>query len=148
MNAARFMIGGISALAVGAVLVALSFTAPRGAAGQQVACDYTPVGQINALQAVPTCTAVRIVRSATPTFTATVLPSETPVPPTQIPATVAPPTATATPSGGSGGQAVVPPNTGSGPGAGSSVSMELLLAGTVLAVLGSGSVLAAARKRR
>ena len=148
MNAARLMISGITALAVGAVLVGLSFTAPRGAAGQEPPCDYTPVGQISALQAVPTCTPVRIVRSATPTFTVTVLPSETPVPPTEIPARGAPPTATATPSGGSGGQAVVPPDTGAGPGAGSSVSLELLLAGAALAVLGSGSVLAAARKRR
>ena len=140
MNTARIIIGGISALALGAVLVGLSFSAPHGVTGQVTA----PCG----VEGQVTCTPITIVRSATPTFTVTVLPSSTPVPPTQAPPTVAPPTATHTPAAGSGGQAVVPPSTGAGPDSGSSVSLELLLAGAALAVVGGGSVVVAARKRR
>jgi hypothetical protein len=152
MHASRLMIGGAGALALAAVLVGLSFGAPRALAGITVPCGATATPTatqvVAAVAANPTCTPVTFVKSATPTFTVTVLPSATAVPPTQAPPTAVPPTATATPSGGAAGQGVRPPDTGSGTDAGSRVSLELLLAGAALAVVGSGSLVVGARRRR
>jgi len=155
MRTWRLVIGGALSLAVAAVLVALSFGAPRTFAGIEVPCDATatptqqPVGQINAFQQIPTCTPVRKVKTATPTFTVTVEPSSTPVPPTEAPPTVAPPSATATsPAGGSAGQAVTPPNTGSGPDSGAGYNLYMLLAAGLVAAIGAGSLAAAARGSR
>lgn len=149
MRTWSFVLGGALALAAAAVLVAMSLPAPRTLAGlgtsTPIPCGTQgPVGQINAFQQLPTCTPVRIVRSATPTFTATVEATATPVPteqPTQVP-----PTATK-PAGGPGGQSIAPPNTGSGPDAGARYNPYILLAAGLIAAIGGGSMAAAVKRR-
>lgn len=148
MRTWRFVLGGALSLAVAAVLVAVSFGAPRTFAGITAPCETPtqgPVGQISAFQQLPTCTPVRIVKTATPTFTVTVEPSLTPVPPTEAPTT---PPATATPTGAAGGQAVTPPNTGSGPDAGTGYNVYMLLAAGLVAAMGGGSLAVAVSRRR
>ena len=149
MRTWSFVVGGALSLAAAAVLVALSFAATPTFAGistsTPIPCGTPNLGQINAFQQLPTCTPVRIVRTATPTFTVTVEPSSTPVPPTQEP-TKAPPTATQ-PAGSSGGQAIAPPNTGSGPDAGARYNGYMLLAAGFVAAMGGGSLVVAARRR-
>ncbi len=151
MRTWSFVLGGALSLAAAAVLVGLSFAAPRTYAGISTSTPapcgtLAPLGQISAFQQPPTCTPVRKVNTATPTFTVTVEPSSTPVPPTQEP-TKAPPTATM-PAGGSGGQAVTPPNTGSGPDAGARSNVYMLLAAGLVAAMGAGSMAAGVIRRR
>ncbi len=135
----RWLIVGVSMLAVAVVLVALAVTSPaKPASAQFPDCGPNIDG--------PTCTPVRKVSTATPTFTVTVEPSSTPVPPTQAPPTQAP--ATATPTGAAGGQAVTPPNTGSGPDSGFSFNVYMLLAAGLVAAMGGGSIAVAARRSR
>ncbi len=148
MRTWSFVLGGALSLVAAAVLVALSFAVPRTFAGITAPCGTpTPqIGQINAFQSLPTCTPIRKVRTATPTFTMTVEPSSTPVPPTQEP-TKAPPTATQ-PAGGSGGQSIAPPNTGSGPDSGVRYNVYMLLAAGLVAAMGAGSMAVAVKRRR
>ena len=149
MTTFRWRIGGACMFAVAATLVAVSFGVPRANAGIATCVTVTPVlPSVQPAQALPVCTPITIVRSATPTITATVPATSTPVPPTPAPPTVVPPTATPTkPSGGAGAQ-VTAPNTGSGPQSGGGYSMYLLLAAGVVAAIGSGSLVVATRRRR
>ena len=144
MRTWSFVLGGALSLAAAAVLVALSFAVPSTFAGNATSTPI-PCGT-SAVAELPTCTPVRIARTATPTFTVTVEPSSTPVPPTQEP-TKAPPTATQ-PAGGSGGQTIAPPSTGSGPGSGARYNGYMLLAAGFVAAMGGGSLIVAARRRR
>ena len=137
MTSPGWFITGVSMLAVAVVLVALAITGPQSTSAQQPECGPDIDG--------PTCTPVRKVRTATPTFTVTVEPSSTPIPPTEAPTQ---PPATATSTGAAGGQAVMPPNTGSGPDAGSSFNMLMLLAAGAIAAMGGGSIVVAARRSR
>jgi hypothetical protein len=66
---------------------------------------------------------------------ATEVPTNTPVPPTK------------TPSGGNEGASVRPPNTGTGDGSRGGVSVWLVAAGGLLAMVGGGSLLAGMRRR-
>jgi len=159
MTTGKMIVSGAAALIVGAALLGLSFASPQGAsAGNIVPCDATatatatePVGDIaaNAVEPtdtpIPTCTPVKL-KTHTPTNTATAAATQTPVPVTPAPTQ---PAATATkPGGGSEGQGVRPPNTGSGPAGRGAVDLRLLMAGIAMAALGGSSLLAAARKRR
>ena len=89
---------GSTAIILGATLVGIALPARRASAVPVIPCDATPIPQVSnsapqaeADFAVPTCTPLRIVRTATPTFTATVpatktseptvAPTDTPVPP-------------------------------------------------------------------
>jgi len=152
MRAWSFVLGGSLSLAAAAVLVALSFAVPRTYAGISTStptpCVTLPPAGVSAFQQLPTCTPVQIVRSATPTFTATVPATSTPVPATPAP-TQPRPTATATsPSGGSGGQAVTPPNTGSGLDSGAGYNVYMLLAAGLFAAMGGGLIVVAVKRRR
>jgi hypothetical protein len=142
---------GVSMLALGA--------SPKGAGATIAGPTSTPtntpitcttvvldgVGSFNGV--LPTCTPIQIVRSATPTLTATVPATNTPAPP---PATAVPtnsPVPTATSPAGGAGAAIVAPNTGGGPTAAGN-NRTLLLLGTVLFVLGAGSLTMAVRGYR
>ena len=149
MKVSRFVIGGGAALAMAVALAALAFASPSAASAQVACVTATPIlPSVQLGVALPVCTPITIVHSATPTITATVPATSTPVPPTPAPTQPAP-TATATkPSGGTGGQ-VTAPNTGSGPDSGSGYNVYLLLAAGVAAALGGGSLaIAAGRARR
>lgn len=105
----------------------------------------TAVGQIQSFgNQTPQRTCVN---TATPTKTPTLAATSTLVPNTAVP-TSPPVVATATPSGGSQGGGVQPPNTGSGDAGSTGIdSTWFLLAGAALIVVGGGSVLAGARRR-
>jgi hypothetical protein len=147
---------GTTAVIAGMILVGLALPTRHAAAVQAPPpCDSTPIPQIAASApqavadfAVPTCTPVRIVKSATPTFTATVPATDTPEPTVAPTDTPVPPTATATsPAGGAGGTSIEPPNTGDGASASSGLDATLLGAGALLLVAGAGSLALAARRR-
>jgi len=156
-HAVRLILGSLAVVG-GAALAGMTLS-PQGAAAQVVCYTPTAVGagdiapfgiptDTPTSTPIPVCTPVRVVRTATPTFTATVPVTNTPVPPTEVPATntPVPPTATS-PSGGAGGAGVQPPNTGSGP-AGADVNWLALGAAGMLVLAGSGSLAAGARRRR
>jgi hypothetical protein len=153
MRTWSFVLGGALSFAAAAVFVTLSVAVPDAFAGitttTPTPCGTQgPVGQISAFQQLPTCTPVRIVKTATPTFTATVEPSATPVPPTQEPTQPAPTDTATQPAGGSGGEAVSPPNTGSGPDSGVRYNLYVLLAAGLAAAIGAGSIVVAVRRPR
>ncbi len=155
MKASKLMLLSASALALSGAMLGTAFSsAPGASAGNStptaVPCSYTPISVENFQAApsatpVPTCTPVRI-KTHTPTTTPTEAATQTPVPATPVPTQ---PAATATkPAGGSEGQGVRPPDTGSGPGASGGVDISLLVAGIALAALGGGSMLVLSVKRR
>jgi len=148
---------GTTAVIAGIILVGLAMPARRAAAGiVPPPCDATPnipqiassAPQAVADQVVPTCTPIRLVKSATPTFTATVPATDTPEPTVAPTDTPVPPTSTATsPAGGAGGSSIEPPNTGDGASASSGIDAMALAAGALLLVAGAGSLALAARRR-
>ena len=103
---------------------------------------------VNSLQIAPcTATSTTIRRSATPTQTATPAATKTEVPRTAV-STVVPPTAVPTkPGGGTLGENIIPPNTGTGGSVADGASTWLLVAGVLMATMGGGAVLAAVRRR-
>ncbi len=150
---------GTTAVIIGASL--LGTTLPTRTASAVPAlppCDSTAIPQVvasepqaeaDAVVPTATCTPVRIVRSATPTFTATVPATDTPVPTVAPTDTPVPPTSTPTsPGGGAAGAGISPPNTGSGATPTSGTGTTTLVAGAILLAAGSGSLALAARRRR
>jgi hypothetical protein len=148
---------GTTAVIAGIILLGLALPARHAAAGiEPPPCDATPnVPLISSAAplaeadfAVPTCTPVRKIKTATPTFTATVPATDTPEPTVAPTDTPVPPTETATsPSGGAGGASIEPPNTGDGASGSSGLDATLLGAGALLLVAGAGSLALAARRR-
>lgn len=160
----RITMAGFAATALGLMLVfGQSFGQGLGSAqAGNIPCDATATsdptpnpdpqaGVIQAFQAPPECTATstksatppRQIKTHTPTATATSVPN-TPVPPTEPPATNTP-----RPSSGNEGAAIAPPATGFGDGTASSDhSLWVLVAGALLMILGGGAALVGIRQRR
>lgn len=156
---------GVAAILAGVTLAATLFASSAVEAGVQQPPCFTPtpagvqLGQLPPTDtatptntAIPVCTPTpQIVRSATPTFTVTPAATNTPVPATEAPATNTPvppaPSATS-PSGGTGGTAIQPPNTGSGPGGAGPSVLPLVMTAVALMVAGSGTLAVATRRRR
>lgn len=151
----RLSLGTIAVIA-GMILIGVAMPTRRAAALPVIPCDATGIPQVanSAPQAEPdfavaTCTPNRVVRTATPTFTATVPATNTAEPTVAPTDTPVPPSATATsPAGGAAGAGIQPPNTGDGARSGSGLDALALTAGTVLLAGGAGSLALGARKRR
>src|SRR5581483_416554 len=160
----RLIMIGTAAIAAAAAMVVLA-TAPGSAlagapaptststaTSTSVAC-VTPTAQVQldiaAQQAQPLCTSTPvIVRSATPSVTATEKPATNTAVVTAAANTPVPPAATATKAGGGAGGQVTGPNTGTGDATGGGgVSLWLIIAGAVLATGGAGAVAAGIRRR-
>ena len=150
---------GTTAVLIGISLVGVALPARRaGAVPAAPPCNATAIPQVftsapqaEADFAVPTstCTPVRIVRTATPTFTATVPATNTPEPTVAPTDTPVPPSSTATsPAGGAGAAGISPPSTGSGPASTSGTDALALAAGAMLFAGGAGSLALGARRRR
>ena len=146
---------GAVAVVAGVLMLGMAYaTSGVVQAGNQVVpCDATAtptqgqLGQIQAFQAAPQCTATpttpRKLRTHTPTVTPTEqLKTATPAPTSTQPAP------TNTPKAASEGVAVKPPNTGSGNGAsGDSMTLWLLGLGGIAVALGGGALAVGVRRR-
>lgn len=147
---------GTMAIIAGMILMGVALPTRSVSAVPVIPCDSTPFPQVansapqaEADFAVPTCTPVRIVRSATPTFTATSPATDTPEPTVAPTDTPVPPSATATsPAGGAAGAGIQPPNTGDGMSSSSGLDAAALAAGALLLAGGAGSLALGARRRR
>lgn len=132
----RLTIFGSIAFATGMLVIGLAVATGGNLSHTAVAGNQSPT------RAASTSTTVR--RSATPTKTATPEATKTEVPRTAVPTVKPAPTS---PSGGTAGENIIAPNTGSGPSGGNATSIWLLALGVMLAVMGSGAVLATVRRR-
>jgi hypothetical protein len=152
----RFTVVGAAALVAALAVFGMGLSGGSIAQAGNTPCNSTPtppVGNIQELQAISTCTAIpNIVRSATPTSSPTSAATNIPVPSaTSAPATVAPastpvPATATSPAGGQLG-AVSGPNTGTGDGTAAGGFPWIVLAGMAFAVAGVGSIGYGLRKR-
>lgn len=154
MRSNKWMLIGAFAIAAGALMLGYAYgtSGVVHAGNGQIPCDATAtptqgaIGQIQAFQQPPACTATpttpRKLRTHTPTATpteqlktATPAPTNTPVP-------------TNTPKAASEGVAVKPPNTGSGDGgSGDRMTLWLLGFGGIAVALGGGALAVGVRRR-
>ncbi len=118
----------------------------EGEAGLSATGPTAPIQVLNEGddQLTPTCPNPGLVRSATPTASATVPATVTPVPETETPV----PAATATQPGGGSAGVISAPDTGTGSSAGAGTPSTMLLAVAALMVLGGLGAAAAGAIRR
>jgi hypothetical protein len=130
-----YLMIGLLAVIAGATLAGMTLAPKEAAAGFVSTATPTPAPQ-------------EIVRSATPTASATMTATHTPQPVIAATNTPVPPAPSATtPGGGAAGSGLKPPNTGNGP-AGSAVNWLALGGAAMLILAGSGSLAVGARRRK